>query len=63
MIEGRYQIKPAVPFVPGSEITGRIVETGPGVDASMNGRLALGETDGGGLTAVISLQAQEGGTL
>jgi len=31
--------------------------------ASMNGRLVLGETDGGGLTAVISLQAQEGGTL
>ena len=31
MIEGRYQIKPAVPFRPGSEVVGRITEIGADV--------------------------------
>lgn len=31
MIEGRYQIKPAVPYRPGSEIVGRVVEVSSGV--------------------------------
>ena len=31
-VQGRYQIKPPVPFVPGSEVAGRIVEVGEGVD-------------------------------
>ncbi len=46
--ECRYQVKPAVPFVPGSEITGRIVETGPGVDASMVGRRVFAPVPNGG---------------
>ena len=28
-VEGRYQIKPPLPFVPGGEVVGRIVELGP----------------------------------
>ncbi|MEY3691285.1 MAG: hypothetical protein RJB57_940 [Actinomycetota bacterium] len=48
LVEGRYQVKPAVPFVPGSEITGRIVETGPGVDASMIGRRVFAPVPNGG---------------
>jgi len=48
LVEGRYQVKPAVPFVPGSEITGRIVETGPGVDASMVGRRVFAPVPNGG---------------
>lgn len=48
LVEGRYQVKPAVPFVPGSEITGRIVETGPGVDASMTGRRVFAPVPNGG---------------
>jgi NADPH2:quinone reductase len=32
MIEGKYQIKPPVPYRPGSEIVGRITEVGAGVD-------------------------------
>ena len=30
--EGRYQMKPAIPFVPGSEIAGEITAVGPDVD-------------------------------
>ena len=48
LVEGRYQVKPAVPFVPGSEITGRIVEAGPGVDASMIGRRVFAPVPNGG---------------
>lgn len=48
LVEGRYQVKPTVPFVPGSEITGRIVETGPGVDASMVGRRVFAPVPNGG---------------
>jgi NADPH2:quinone reductase len=32
MIEGKYQIKPPVPYRPGSEIVGRITEVGVGVE-------------------------------
>lgn len=38
MIEGKYQIKPPVPYRPGSEIVGRISEVGPGVE-----RLSVGQ--------------------
>ena len=38
MIEGKYQIKPPVPYRPGSEIVGRISEIGPGVE-----RLSVGQ--------------------
>ncbi len=31
-VEGRYQIKPPVPFVPGMELVGRVVEVGADVD-------------------------------
>lgn len=31
LIEGKYQIKPPVPFRPGSEIVGTVTEVGPGV--------------------------------
>lgn len=48
LVEGRYQVKPSVPFVPGSEVTGRIVETGPGVDASMVGRRVFAPVPNGG---------------
>ncbi|MCC5811814.1 MAG: NADPH:quinone oxidoreductase family protein [Ectothiorhodospiraceae bacterium] len=32
MTRGGYQLKPELPFVPGMEIAGRILETGPGVE-------------------------------
>ena len=32
MIEGKYQFKPSLPFIPGSDIAGRIAAVGPGVD-------------------------------
>ncbi len=40
IVEGRYQIKPPLPFVPGMEAVGRVVELGPGVPAG--GPVTLG---------------------
>ncbi|HET8929512.1 MAG TPA: zinc-binding dehydrogenase [Acidimicrobiales bacterium] len=37
-VQGRYQIKPPVPFVPGSEIAGAIIAVGDGVDGTLVGR-------------------------
>ncbi|MCP5178794.1 MAG: NADPH:quinone oxidoreductase family protein [Pseudomonadales bacterium] len=39
LIQGRYQIKPALPFVPGNEFAGRVVALGDGV----SGELAVGD--------------------
>lgn len=41
LVEGRYQIKPPVPFVPGSEVVGRVSELGQDVDASFG--IAVGD--------------------
>ena len=38
LAQGLYQIKPPLPFVPGAEVAGEVVELGPGVDG-----IALGE--------------------
>lgn len=41
-VRGAYQIKPPLPFVPGSEVVGRVVELGPGVDPGA-GHPAIGD--------------------
>lgn len=42
MMEGRYQVKPTLPFVPGKGCAGRIVELGPGVkDLALGQRVAV----------------------
>ena len=40
-IKGEYQVKPELPFVPGSEVSGVVVELGPGVT-----RLSVGDKVG-----------------
>ena len=57
MIEGRYQIKPPVPYCPGSEVTGRIVEAGPGVDQAMVGRRVFSPIGSGGFSDEIVTSA------
>jgi NADPH2:quinone reductase len=32
MVEGKYQVKPDMPFVPGLELAGEVLECAPGVD-------------------------------
>src|SRR6516165_11408246 len=42
IIEGKYQIKPALPFSPGGEFSGRIVALGPGVAGFKIGDRVMG---------------------
>ncbi len=42
MVQGRYQARPAVPFIPGAEAAGVVVETGPGVEDFQVGDRVIG---------------------
>lgn len=47
-VSGRYQIKPPLPFVPGSEVAGEITEVGPGVEDWVVGDEVMCSTGLGG---------------
>ncbi len=49
MCRGQYQDKPALPFVPGGEVSGTIIERGEGVDDLEVGQRVLAVTRTGGL--------------
>jgi NADPH2:quinone reductase len=55
--EGRYQMKPATPFVPGSEIAGEITAVGPGVEGLSVGDRVLAFTGFGGFAEQVALPA------
>lgn len=48
MVAGQYQVKPPLPFSPGVEIGGRVVEVGPGVHGISPGDRVMGLLDYGG---------------
>jgi len=53
-VEGRYQIKPPVPFVPGGEIVGRVIEMGEDVDGvGMDDRVFVSVGLGGFASEVV----------
>jgi NADPH2:quinone reductase len=47
-VAGKYQVKPALPFVPGAEVVGRVIETAPGVTACKTGERVLAMIGWGG---------------
>jgi len=47
-IAGKYQVKPPLPFVPGAEVVGRVLETAPGVTACRPGQRVLAFIGWGG---------------
>ena len=47
-IAGKYQRKPPLPFTPGTEVTGTVIETAPGVTACKAGDRVLALLDWGG---------------
>jgi NADPH2:quinone reductase len=56
-VAGQYQIKPPLPFVPGSEVAGRISAVGDGVDALRPGQRVLATTGLGGFASKVSVPA------
>jgi len=47
MIQGRYQVKPPLPYFPGSEFAGRVLATGEGVVGLQPGERVMGLAPGG----------------
>jgi len=52
-VEGRYQIKPPVPFVPGGEVVGRIVEVGDDIDGLTVGERVFANLGLGGFASEV----------
>jgi NADPH2:quinone reductase len=59
LIGGRYQIKPPLPFVPGMEVVGRVVEVGDDVhDSTIGDRVFVNLGFGGFATEAIAWEPQ-----
>lgn len=56
-VQGRYQIKPPVPFVPGGEVAGAIAAVGPGVIAPAVGTRVLAMCGLGGFASHAAVPA------
>lgn len=59
MMQGRYQIKPPLPYVPGGEIAGVVDAAGPGVTAPAIGDRVVTWQLGGGLAEYLLVDATE----
>jgi NADPH:quinone reductase len=56
-VAGQYQIKPALPFTPGSEIAGRITAVGEGVTGFALGQRVMASTGLGGFASQVVVPA------
>jgi NADPH2:quinone reductase len=61
LVQGRYQIKPPLPFTPGTEMAGRISAVGDGVEGWAVGDRVLATTNAGGFSEQVLVRA--GGLL
>jgi NADPH2:quinone reductase len=50
---GKYQVKPELPFSPGSEVAGEIIATGPGVSGFEAGQRVAAQLSYGGYATVV----------
>ncbi|MCE3553608.1 NADPH:quinone oxidoreductase family protein [Pseudonocardia sp. RS11V-5] len=58
IVRGGYQVKPPLPFTPGSAVAGRVVAVGEGVDTSEVGSVVAASVTGfGGFTSHITVRA------
>jgi NADPH2:quinone reductase len=58
-VQGRYQIKPALPFIPGSEIAGEITEVGPAVEGWAVGDRVMASIGLGGFADEAVLRPEQ----
>ncbi|MBW0099350.1 alcohol dehydrogenase catalytic domain-containing protein, partial [Pseudonocardia sp. KRD-184] len=60
IVAGRYQIRPPLPFVPGSAVAGRVAALGPGVDGPAVGTpVAAAVMDFGGFASHLVVPVAE----
>jgi NADPH2:quinone reductase len=58
IIEGKYQEKPALPFTPGAEVAGVVVELGEGVTTPRRGERVLATVGWGGYAELVAAPAE-----
>ena len=58
-VEGRYQIKPPTPFVPGGEVVGRITELGEDVDGLVVGERVFANLGLGGFASEVVVSPRQ----
>src|SRR5690242_1006761 len=63
MRRGRYYDQPPFPFVPGYDLVGRVLTTGPGVDGGLRGRRVAVLTKIGGWTTHAGVPAADAGPV
>lgn len=51
--QGKYQVKPELPFSPGSEVAGRVVRLGPGVTGFQVGQRVAAQLSYGGYASLV----------
>lgn len=56
-VRGGYQVKKPLPFIPGSEIAGRIIAVGDGVSSQRIGQRVVAQSPNGGLAEQIAVPA------
>ncbi|MFL6606427.1 MAG: NADPH:quinone oxidoreductase family protein [Steroidobacteraceae bacterium] len=59
MVQGKYQNRPELPFTPGSELSGVVVDVGPGVTEFARGDLVCCNVGLGALQERLSVRASE----
>jgi len=57
MVRGLYQVKPALPFVPGAELSGVVREVAPGVERPRVGDSVIGFAGHGGFAPLCAVDA------
>ncbi|WP_187298728.1 NADPH:quinone oxidoreductase family protein [Marinobacter sp. F3R11] len=57
MVAGRYQRKMTLPFIPGTEVSGEIIECGPGVERLSTGSRVAAIVDAGGFAEEVVIDA------
>ncbi|MCH2253613.1 MAG: NADPH:quinone oxidoreductase family protein [Vicinamibacterales bacterium] len=56
--QGLYQQKPSLPYVPGMDVTGTVLETGAGVERVAMGDRVIAQMSIGGLAEVVAVPAE-----
>lgn len=62
-VQGRYQIKPTPPFVPGGEVAGTVTAVGDGVDPATVGRRVIAGTGLGGFATQVLVRPDQLATV
>jgi len=57
VIEGRYQVRPELPFSPGKELVGTVVDVGEGVTQPVNGQTVIARVEHGAWREFASVPA------